>query len=192
MKTHFFLPLLIFVLLVLQALHLNGQTFDTISKTKSYKYSFDFCPMSPVFKIYAIHFNYRFTKNSELIVGPYYANIQFEGLGHTNAPGFIIGIRQYIWRNLHVDYQLMPQWDRYYDLNEDKVYPTGFDLWNEFRLGYAFNFQIKKFPMYINVQWPLGFILYSDPKGKSEAFKVHAQKQPYFYFPPLFFVGFRF
>ncbi len=49
----------------------------------------------------------------------------------------IVGYRRYTWRKPHVDYQLVPQWDHFYEKNEDKRYPLGFDLWNEFRLGYT-------------------------------------------------------
>jgi len=83
-------------------------------------------------------------------------------------------------------------WDRYHDIKENVIYPVGFDLWNEFRLGYAFDFKIRKQTLFLNVQWPLGFSLYSDPKGKPEAFKKLVKKDPFFYFPPLFFVGIRF
>ncbi len=157
-----------------------------------YKFSVDFCPMSPLFKIYAVHLCYKLDKNDELIVAPYYANIHHKGIGNTNAPGFIVGYRRYLWKSLHVDYQLMPQWDRYYSSIEDKTYPLGFDLWNEFRLGYVFDFKIVQTPCFINCQWPFGFALYSDPKGKPESFKKMANENQFFYFPPMFFVGVRF
>ena len=75
--------------------------------------------------------------------------------------------------------------------NENKTYPTSFDLWNEFRLGYVFDFKIKNLSLFLNLQIPLGFALYSDPKGKSEAFKQNAKENPLFYIP-LFFIGIRF
>lgn len=154
--------------------------------------SIDFCPLSPVMGIYAIHFTYKFSLNNALIVAPSYMNIKYKNIEHTNAPGIILGYRRYLWKNLHIDYQLMPMFDRYYEENEHKTYPWGFDLWNEFRLGYEFDFYIRKTPLFINFQWPLGFALYSDPKGKPESFKEKARKSPLFYFPPLFFLGIRF
>jgi hypothetical protein len=90
-----------------------------------------------------------------------------------------------------VEYELMPMWDRFYDKNENKTYPTSFDLWNEFRIGYVFDFKIRNIPLFLNLQLPLGFALYSDPKGKSEAFKQNAKENPLFYIP-LFFTGIRF
>lgn len=170
--------------------NLFAQSSEHQTDTVRFKHSLDFCPLSPFIGIYALHYGHRFTANDELIVSPSYMRIQYPSIGHTNAPGFIIGYRRYLWKNLHIDYQLMPMWDRFYDKNEDKTYPISFDLWNEFRLGYAFDFSISNIPLFINVQVPLGFALYSNPKGKSEAFKKHVKENPLFYIP-LFFIGTR-
>jgi hypothetical protein len=157
----------------------------------TYRHSLDFCPLSPLIDIYALHYSYRFTPRSEFIIGPLHTNIHYEDIGHTNSWGFIVGYRRYVWRALHIDYQLMPQWDRFYEENEQKEY-DGFDLWNEFRLGYVWDFEVGSLPAFVSVQWPFGFILYSDPEGKPQSFKDHAEENPLFYFPPLFFVGVRF
>jgi hypothetical protein len=178
-----------FTMLILSAGKVNAQ--EAKAEEKTYFRSLDFCPLSPVIGIYAIHYSRRISPNSEFIVGPSYMNIHFKDIGHTDAPGFIVGYRQYLWKNLHLDYQLMPGWDNFYESNEDKRY-RGFDLWNEFRLGYAFDFNLGKVPAFVNVQWPLGFVLYSEKEGKPESFKKYAEENPLFYFPPLFFTGFRF
>lgn len=68
----------------------------------------------------------------------------------------------------------------------------GFDLWNEFRLGYVWDFQVGSIPAFINVQWPFGFALYSDGSAKPESFKQHVKENPFFDFPPMFFLGVRF
>jgi len=171
---------------------LNANTEKDSTQVENYINSIDFCPLSPVMGIYAIHYTRKISPKSEIIAGPSYVRIQHENIGHTNAPGFIVGYRRYFWRNLHVDYQLMPMWDRYYEMNEDKTYPVGFDLWNEFRLGYSFDFRVSEVPFFLNVQWPLGFIIYSDDSAKPESFKNHAKENPLFYFPPFFFFGVRF
>lgn len=183
---------LILLLIIFYSIELYSDQVVDSSEVNIYRNSIDTCPMSPLMGIYAIHYCRRITPNSELILAPSYMNIEHEGIGHTDAPGFIVGYRRYLWKNLHIDYQLMPMWDRYYEENEDKKYPVGFDLWNEFRLGYSFDFNIGKAPLFLNVQWPLGFILYSDEDAKPESFKEHAKENPLFYFPPFFFVGFRF
>jgi hypothetical protein len=158
----------------------------------TYHHSLDVCPMSPFLRIYAIHYCYRITPNSEIIAGPYYANIHYKDIGNTDAPGFIIGYRQYLWKALHLDYQLMPQWDRFYEKNERKRYPVGFDLWNEFRLGYSWDFEVGSIPAFINAQWPFGFALYSDDSAKPESFRKKVKDEPFFFFPPMLFVGIRF
>lgn len=179
------------ILVILFSLYIVDCHAADSTESKDYKNSLDFCPMSPLFKIYAIHYCYKITDNSEVIIAPSYMNIHYEDIGNTDAPGFIVGYRQYLWKSLHVDYQLMPMWDHFYEKNEDKKY-YGFDLWNEFRLGYVWDFDIYDVPCFINVQWPFGFALYSDDKGKPESFKKHADDNPFFYFPPMFFVGVRF
>jgi hypothetical protein len=148
--------------------------------------------MSPLFRIYAVVYARRVGSHSELLVGPYYANIHFDDIGNTDAPGFILGARRRLWRALHVDYQLMPQWDHFYEENEDRTYPLGFDLWNELRLGYTWDFHVVGLPAYLNLQWPFGFALHSDDSAKPESFERHAEEHPYFYFPPMVFVGVRF
>jgi hypothetical protein len=186
------LMIFFFLVTILGSSNLYSQTVKDTTDHKRYRHSIDFCPISPLIGIYAIHYSYKITPKNEIIVAPSYMNIKYEDIGHTNAPGFIVGYRRYLWRNLHIDYQLMPMWDQFYEQNEDKTYPVGFDLWNEFRLGYAFDFKINKVPLFLNIQWPFGFALYSDPDGKPESFKQHAEENPFFYFPPLFFLGIRF
>ncbi len=158
----------------------------------AHRNSIDSTPMSPLFRIYAIHYCRRVTPESEVIVGPYYANIKFEDVGHTDAPGFIVGYRRFFWRRLHLEYQLIPQWDHFYEENEDKRYPLGFDLWNELRLGYTWDFRAGSAPLFVNAQWPFGFALYSDDSAKPESFKKKVEDDPFFYFPPMFFIGVRF
>lgn len=157
-----------------------------------YRHSLELTPMSPVFRIYAIYYGYRVTPKDQILVGPYYANIKFADIGNTDAPGFIVGYRRDVWGKLALDYQLIPQWDHFYEENEDKRYPLGFDLWNEFRLGYTWDFEVASAPVFINAQWPFGFALYSDDSAKPESFKKKAREDPFFYFPPMFFLGVRF
>jgi hypothetical protein len=180
---------IIYLTIYLFSHHLMGEGKDNNEIHHIYKHSIDLTPLSPLMGIYAIHYNYRITPNSEIIVSPLYMNIKYEDIGHTNAPGFIIGYRYYVWGNIHIDYQLMPGWDRFYEKNEDKYY-KGFDLWNEFRLGYTWDFRIGNIPSFINFQWPFGFALYSE--NKPESFKEHIEDNKYFYFPPMFFIGIRF
>ncbi len=187
MKTRLFLSICL-----IPALMAVSDSFSQTSvsdRSPRYWNSLDFCPLSPLFRIYAVHYGHRFGSGSELILGPLYMNIHYEDIGHTDAPGFIIGYRHYLWKKLHVDYQLMPAWDNFYEKNEDRRY-RGFDLWNEFRLGYVWDFSINDIPLFVNVQWPFGFGLYA--QNKPESFKEHEKENRFFYFPPMFFIGVRF
>lgn len=155
---------------------------------EQYRHSVDFSPISPLIKIYGVHYNYKLNEKDELITGLGYMNIHFD-FGNTNSPALILGYRRYLWRNLHLEYQLWPCYDEFWEKNERKIYKS-FDVWNEFRLGYQFNFRISRLPLYTSVQWPFGFGLYAS--NKPESFKEHEKSNRFFYQFPLLFVGFRF
>ena len=152
------------------------------------QHSIDFSPLSPMFHIYAIHYTRHLSAHDDFIIGPAYTNIPYD-FGETRAASLILGYRRYLWKNLHLEYQLWPNYDWFYEKNEDKTYP-GFDLWNEFRLGYRVDFTLGDLPCYINFQWPFGFGLYV--ANKPESFKQKEKDEPYFYFPPMFFLGVKF
>ena len=169
----------------------NAQ-FDTLTPIRQhYSHSLDFSPLSPLFGIYALQYTYKLTESSSIIAGPLYMRIVYKNVGNTDAPGFLLGYRHYLWKQLHVEYQLMAGWDRFYEQNEKKRY-QGFDLWNELRVGYVWDFELGAIPAFVTVQWPFGFALYSDSKGKPESFKQLVKDDPFFYFPPFFFLGVRF
>lgn len=115
--------------------------------------------------IWGIKYNYAFLPKNELKVGLSYMNIHYPE-GNTNSPALILGYRRYIWKKLYAEYEFWPCYDEFYEKNENRYY-KGFDLWNEFRIGYQFNFRIKELPIFVNVAWPFGFGLYSSNKPKS-------------------------
>jgi hypothetical protein len=147
--------------------------------------------MSPFINIYAVYYNYLFSKSDEGLIGPVYLSIPYEDIGRSHAVGIIIGYRRYFFENFSVEYQLMPSYDHFYEENEDKYY-NSFDLWNEFRIGYKFDFSISALPCYVSIQWPFGFALYSG--NKPQSFKDYADEgdNRFFYKAILIFVGFRF
>jgi hypothetical protein len=180
---------IIVALLVNSAFCAKSQIDNQIISDLQYRHSIDVCPLSPLFNIWAVHYTYKFTAKDELITGLSYMNIHFEGVGSTHSPAIILGYRRYLWKNLHIEYEVWPAYDDFWEENERKYY-SGFDVWNEFRLGYLFNFNIGKVPMYLNLQWPFGFGLYAS--NKPQSFKALEKDNRFFYFPPLFFIGFRF
>lgn len=89
-------------------------------------------------------------------------NIRFD-VGETRAGALILSYRYYIWKALHIEYQLWPTYDFFWKKNEGKTYES-FDVWNEFRFGYRFDFEIGSAPLSLNLQWPFGFGLYASNK----------------------------
>jgi hypothetical protein len=183
------IPLIFIIFVALQA----GKAFciQADSDRDSLKSSIEFSPMSPFINIYAIYYNYMFSNSDELVTGPVYMSIPYEDIGRTNAIGLIIGYRRYIIENFSVEYQLMPMYDHFYEENEDQYY-NSFDLWNEFRIGYRFDFNISSLPCYVSIQWPFGFALYSSNKPQSFLDYEEQGDNKFFYKAILLFVGFRF
>lgn len=158
-------------------------------QTNILKNSIDFCPEYPIVDVYALQYARAFTAKDEMMLGVAYLNQKYD-CGHSNAGGLILGYRRYFWRRLHMEYQIWPIYDNFYEKTENKHYKN-FDMWNEFRVGYGFDFIFLKCPCYINVQWPFGFGLYGS--NKPDSFKdENSGNKKYFYFPPLVFIGIRF
>jgi hypothetical protein len=160
---------------------------DSIIK-KNHKNAIDVSPLSPVFDIYAIHYIRRLYDKGEFITGASYMHIKYD-CGNTNSVSIILGYRQYLWKNFHIEYELWPDYDKFYEKNEDKYY-EGFDFYNEFRLGYLIDFKIGKLPCYVNVQWPFGFGLYGS--NKPQSFKDEIERDRFFYKAILIFTGIKF
>ncbi len=158
---------------------------DCTDSAGTCKHALEISPLSPFIHIYALQYGYQFTPKDELIVGLSYMNIRYD-FGSTHAPGCIAGYRRFLWKNLHVEYQLWPAYDSFYEKNEGKYYRS-FDVWNEMRLGYQFDVEISNVPIFISVQWPFGFGLYAS--NKPQSFKDHEKENRFFCFPPLLFVG---
>ena len=167
---------------------LTGLALQTAAANPKLDETFEFSPMSPMMNIYGVYYTKHFTEKDVWMAGAAYMRIPYD-FGHTNAPALIGGYRRYLWKNLHVEYQLWPTYDWFYESNEDKVYES-FDIWNEFRVGYHFDFKVAELPMFVNVQWPLGFGLYAS--NKPESFKENEKEERFFYFPPMVFLGIRF
>ena len=182
------LSILVFALLFNFILAQNGNVGRSQKQNLNYKHSIDTSPISPLIDIYGIHYNYHFTDQDELIVGLGYMRIGYD-FGNTNSVALIVGYRRYLWEKLHIEYQLWPSYDEFYESNEDKYYPS-YDLWNEFRLGYQFDFKLFEKSFYASIQWPFGFGLYAS--NKPESFKEHEEENRFFYHVPLIFLGYRF
>ena len=122
------LKIIILILLgIISSNNAFSQTEEKNDKTSEeyqiYKHSIDFSPISPLINIYGIHYNYHLTPKDELITGFAYMKISYD-FGNTNSPALIIGYRRYLWRNLHIEYQIWPGYDNFYEKNEDKYYKS--------------------------------------------------------------------
>jgi hypothetical protein len=151
------------------------------------RHAVEFSPASPLIRIYAVQFARRVTERDEILMGGAYTNIKYD-FGRSHAPTAIIGYRRYVWRHVHLEYQLWPSYNWFYETNERRYY-NGAELWNEFRPGYTFDFRMGETPAFVNVQYLIGFGLYGG--NKPQSFKDKASEEPVFT-APMVFVGWRF
>jgi hypothetical protein len=149
----------------------------------------EFSPVSPFIRIYAAQYARRLTDRDELIVGGGYTNIKYDD-GQSHAPTAIVGYRRYIWKKAHAEYQLWPSYNWYWEENEQKYY-EGAELWNEFRFGYGFDFNIGRVPWFVNVQYLVGWGLYGD-ESKPQSWKDQVAREGEVFAAPMFFMGWRF
>lgn len=152
------------------------------------KHAIEFSPLSPVIRIYAVQYARRLGEKDELLLGGAYANIRYDH-GRSHAPGAILGYRRYLWRNAHVEYQLWPSYNWYWETDERRYY-KGAELWNEFRPGYTFDFHLGERAVFINLQYLIGFGLYG-LDSKPQSFKDQVEDETVF-MAPMFFLGWRF
>jgi hypothetical protein len=88
---------------------------------QSYAGAIEFSPISPLFDIYAVHYARNLGEGSELIAGLSYANVKYDH-GRSHAPGLILGARRYMWDRFHIEYQLWPSYNWYYETDEREYY----------------------------------------------------------------------
>ena len=140
-----------------------------------------------LFEVYSLQYSYRITPRLSLVTGLAYVNVyvhdqQGNTIGKMNSPTLPVGMRVYIWRNFHIEYQLWPAYNFYYDRVGERYY-NSFDLYNELRAGYRFDFTIANMPLFSNLQYVLGFGLY--PGNKPENFTKAVENAPLFHVPSI-------
>jgi hypothetical protein len=149
----------------------------------------EFSPVSPFIRIYAVQFARRFGDRNELLLGGAYTNIKYDH-GQSHAPGGIVGYRRYLWKKAHIEYQLWPSYNWYYEEQEQRYY-EGAELWNEFRPGYTFDFRVGSTAMFMNVQYLIGFGLYGEA-SKPPSWKDQVDEEGKVFAAPMVFLGWRF
>jgi hypothetical protein len=150
-------------------------------------------PIMAAVDVYSVQYTYAIHRRLEAIVGVAYVNVEVHDrsdvvIGRMHAPTLPVGLRWYVWRNAHVEYQLWPAYNAYRDGVEQRYY-RGFDLYNEFRAGYRFDFSLGRVPLFSSLQYVYGFGLY--PGNKPENFIQAVKDAPPFHVPSLS-IGLRF
>ncbi|MGE5680765.1 MAG: hypothetical protein ACM34K_07785 [Bacillota bacterium] len=179
---------LTFVLFLLTSETLMSQTGNIVKTFKIYRHSVEFSPMSPFINIYGIQYGYSFDEKNDLVLGAAYMSIPHENVGRTHASSLIIGYRRNFGKGWHAEYSLYPTYDNYFETNEKKYY-NSFDLWNEFRFGYQYDFEISELPLFVKAQVPFGFAIYAENKPESFLEMEKKGDNRFFYKAVLIYVG---
>jgi hypothetical protein len=186
----------LFLLLSIVHIGIFAQNDTIFSRSVDLKHSISTDPLLPLFKSFALLYEYKKTEKSSFIAGLWYGKAtetypkMLEYPGYTVNISPILAYRFYLWRELHVEYQIYPGYTKYYEKNEDKFYRS-FNLFNEFRVGYKFNLQILGLPCLLNLQFPVGFTIYDS--NEPETFSDIRKQDPIFYiFYPNIYLGIRF
>ncbi|MCK9558957.1 MAG: hypothetical protein PHC43_04975 [Candidatus Marinimicrobia bacterium] len=180
--------LALIALIIISIQNLSAQQKDTIKKIDKV----NAIAIGPMGDIFIVQYGRKISKTNELIVGASYTNPEI--LNVIKYPGteqiltLELGYRKYLWRNLHAEIQIDPQYFNCKDTIENKTY-NGFGLTPEIRLGYRFDFKIKKLPLFINLQWFAGYHLINP---KPERFKKVDGGSLYISPIPMFFIGLKF
>ncbi len=167
----------------------NAQQNDSLVIPKQFKHSFDIGPMGDIF---ILQYGYTFSRNNEIIVGLSYTNPSV--LKAIKYPGYEeiltleLGYRRYLWKHLHAEIQLDPQYFKCQDTIANKIY-HGFGITTEIRFGYRFDFEIAQIPFFLNLQLFSGFHIIN-PKPKS--FQNIDKGSMYISPIPMFFLGYKF
>jgi hypothetical protein len=184
---------LLVILCLLAIITSNSQTQDRTEpvKTEEISHSLELSPMSPFINIYAIQYGYSFDKSNDIILGLAYMAIPQEGIGRTHASSLIVGYRRNFGNGWHAEYSLYPTYDNYFETNEKKYY-NSYDLWNEFRFGCQYDFQVSNLPVFIKAQVPFGFAIYASNKPQKFLDREKERDNRFFYKAVLVFIGIRF
>jgi hypothetical protein len=161
-----------------------------------YPHSIGTDPLLPFFNSFALIYAYDLHKPFGLVIGVWYSyatttpSVYLEYPGAVQTIAMVAGFRWFIWRGLHLEYQLLPGYNRFYEEDEHKYYHS-FGIYNEFRFGYRFDFKVYDIPFFVNIQWPIGFSLYESNEPASFA-EVNRQDPIFYIFFPNIYLGFRF
>lgn len=180
--------LFLLLLFAVSVQSLSAQVNDSVNKAELK----NFVDVGPMGDIFIVQYGRALSESAEFVVGASYTNPAV--LGVIKYPGteeiytLELGYRRYLWKNLHGELQLDPQYFICVDTTENKSY-KGFGLTTEIRLGYRFDFNIKEVPFFVNLQWFAGYHIVNP---KPESFQEVDGGSFYISPIPMFFLGARF
>jgi hypothetical protein len=117
----------------------------------------------PIARIYMAKASYRASEASEWGMGAAFQNwknTDVAPMGQANAWTVLLSYRRYLWRNLHVEGELWPAYNRFESYVDDQRY-SGFELWVEYKIGYAFDIGSR---FRLNVQPGIGHALWQQER----------------------------
>lgn len=109
----------------------------------------------PMARIYMIQASYSSWQYGDVLCGVAYQNWENDQ-GRSHAYTLLLGYRQFVWRGLHAEVELLPAYNPFHSLVDGKTY-TGLELWMSLRIGYRFDFELVDKDFFILVQPGMGF-----------------------------------
>ena len=92
----------------------------------------------PLVRIYMMKLSFEHSDRVELGMGMAFQNwrnTDQKPMGQSHAITLLLSYRYYFWRNIHLEIELWPAWNRFESDVDGKTY-RGLELWNEYKAGY--------------------------------------------------------
>lgn len=103
-----------------------------------HRFGIEATPFSALIKIWAIRGTYSLWSHGDLLLGYAYQNETSGDKAVMHGQTLMIGYRQFFWRGLNLEIELMPAYNPATSLIDGKTY-VGWDMWIEGRIGYRFD-----------------------------------------------------
>lgn len=115
----------------------------------------------PVVQIYMAQFGFLINENNTFLIGPCFQNWkdQADAKGRAQAYTLIVGYRYYPKKNLNFEIELFPAYNKFNSTISGQTY-NGFEVWSEYRMGWKYDFTIKKRNFYVIPQPGFSYGLY--------------------------------
>ncbi|MFP4547390.1 MAG: hypothetical protein ACLFQM_04610 [Fidelibacterota bacterium] len=93
------LVLMLTIIILIVYGKVNGQNKGESQTNIKFRHSIEISPLSPLFKIYAVQYNYLLSERNEIMLGFAYANIKYDK-GRSHAPTLILGYRRFFMERI--------------------------------------------------------------------------------------------